>query len=138
LALLGRHFPELAATLAGAPATRAVAFRGSPGHIRKPIGPGWALVGDAGLFRDPITAHGISDAFRDAELLAEAIVARRPADYAARRDAMAADIVRLTHRIAALDWTAEEIRALHVDLNRAMKANLAQVAAFGAAVSQAA
>jgi flavin-dependent dehydrogenase len=137
-ALLGRHFPELAATLAGAPATHAVTFRGSPGHMREAIGPGWALVGDAGLFRDPITAHGISDAFRDAELLAEAIIARRPTDYAARRDAMAADIVRLTHRIAALDWTAEEIRALHVDLNRAMKANLAQVSAFGAAVSQAA
>lgn len=137
-ALLGRHFPDLAATLDGAPGTRAVLFRGSPGHVREAIGPGWALVGDAGLFRDPITAHGISDAFRDAELLAEAIVAGRPAEYATRRDAMAAGIVRLTHRIAALNWTAEEIRALHVDLNRAMKANLAQVAAFGGVPSQAA
>ncbi|MCA9671826.1 MAG: NAD(P)/FAD-dependent oxidoreductase, partial [Myxococcales bacterium] len=41
--------------------------------VRKPYGPGWALVGDAGYFRDPITAQGISDALRDAELLARAI-----------------------------------------------------------------
>lgn len=40
---------------------------------RKPFGPGWALVGDAGLTLDPITAAGITDAFRDAELLADAV-----------------------------------------------------------------
>lgn len=44
-----------------------------PNFFRKPYGPGWALVGDAGYHKDPITAHGVSDAFRDAELLAEAI-----------------------------------------------------------------
>ena len=41
--------------------------------FRKPYGPGWALVGDAGYHKDPIEAQGISDAFRDAELLANAI-----------------------------------------------------------------
>jgi flavin-dependent dehydrogenase len=41
--------------------------------FRKPYGPGWALVGDAGYHKDPITARGISDAFRDAELLADAV-----------------------------------------------------------------
>jgi len=41
--------------------------------FRKPYGPGWALVGDAGYQKDPITGYGISDAFRDAELLAAAI-----------------------------------------------------------------
>jgi 2-polyprenyl-6-methoxyphenol hydroxylase-like FAD-dependent oxidoreductase len=46
---------------------------GLPNRIRRPIGPGWALVGDAGYYRDPITAHGMTDAFRDAELLARAI-----------------------------------------------------------------
>ena len=34
---------------------------------RRAGGPGWALVGDAGYFRDPLTAHGITDALRDAE-----------------------------------------------------------------------
>lgn len=44
-----------------------------PNFFRRPYGPGWALVGDAGVYKDPITAQGITDAFRDAELLAHAI-----------------------------------------------------------------
>ena len=44
-----------------------------PNHVREAHGPGWALVGDAGYHRDPITGHGITDAFRDAELLADAL-----------------------------------------------------------------
>ena len=48
--------------------------RGSiPGFVRVPGGPGWALVGDSGFTKDPISAHGISDAFRDAELVAAAV-----------------------------------------------------------------
>jgi flavin-dependent dehydrogenase len=43
-----------------------------PNYFRKPYGPGWALVGDAGYHRDFITGHGINDAIRDAELVAEA------------------------------------------------------------------
>jgi flavin-dependent dehydrogenase len=39
----------------------------TPNFFRKPYGPGWALVGDAGYIKDPITARGIRDAFRDAE-----------------------------------------------------------------------
>lgn len=44
-----------------------------PNFYRRPYGPGWALVGDAGYVKDPITGLGISDAFRDAELLADAL-----------------------------------------------------------------
>jgi 2-polyprenyl-6-methoxyphenol hydroxylase-like FAD-dependent oxidoreductase len=77
---------------------RAERWRGSgdlPNFFRTPYGPGWALVGDAGYRRGPIPARGISDAFRDAELLAEAVEAgfsgRRPleetlADYEQRRN----------------------------------------------------
>jgi 2-polyprenyl-6-methoxyphenol hydroxylase-like FAD-dependent oxidoreductase len=46
---------------------------GVPGYFRKPYGRGWALVGDAGYNRDPITAQGISDAFIDAEMIAGAL-----------------------------------------------------------------
>jgi 2-polyprenyl-6-methoxyphenol hydroxylase-like FAD-dependent oxidoreductase len=46
---------------------------GVPGYLRKPYGKGWVLVGDASYNRDPITAQGISDAFIDAENLAEAL-----------------------------------------------------------------
>jgi 2-polyprenyl-6-methoxyphenol hydroxylase-like FAD-dependent oxidoreductase len=44
-----------------------------PNFVRRSAGPGWALVGDSGYHRDPITGHGITDAFRDAELLATAL-----------------------------------------------------------------
>jgi flavin-dependent dehydrogenase len=44
-----------------------------PNRFRKPYGPGWALVGDAGYVKDPINARGISDAFHSADLLSEAI-----------------------------------------------------------------
>lgn len=56
-------------------ATREAPFAGAavPNYFRKPYGPGWALVGDAGYNRDFITAQGILDAFRDAELCATAI-----------------------------------------------------------------
>jgi flavin-dependent dehydrogenase len=44
-----------------------------PGYLRTPFGPGWALVGDAGYNKDPITAQGITDAFHDAERCTDAI-----------------------------------------------------------------
>jgi len=46
-----------------------------PNAFRRPFGPGWALVGDAGLVMDPITGQGIADAFRDADLLSDALEA---------------------------------------------------------------
>ncbi len=47
-----------------------------PNFVRAAHGPGWALVGDAGYHRDPLPAQGISDAFRDAQALAEALPRR--------------------------------------------------------------
>ena len=44
-----------------------------PNFYRKPYGPGWALVGDAGCHKDPCFALGICDAFRDVDLLADAL-----------------------------------------------------------------
>jgi flavin-dependent dehydrogenase len=44
-----------------------------PNFLRRPVGPGWALVGDAGCHKDPMMAHGICDAFRDADFLSTAI-----------------------------------------------------------------
>ena len=44
-----------------------------PNFLRKPYGPGWALVGDAGAHKDPFLALGMCDAFRDADLLAAAL-----------------------------------------------------------------
>ena len=93
---------------------RAERFRGTPdlpAYFRKPYGPGWALVGDAGLLLDPITGQGIGDAFRDAELLAGAVVAGlgggRPlatalAGYQRARDREARPMYDFTARLAAL------------------------------------
>ncbi|HUP73026.1 MAG TPA: NAD(P)/FAD-dependent oxidoreductase [Acidimicrobiales bacterium] len=68
---LRRSSPSLAERVERAtitsPVRAAVRF---PNHVRQAAGRGWALVGDAGYHRDPITGHGITDAFRDAELLA--------------------------------------------------------------------
>ena len=65
--------PDFAERLRGA--TREAPFAGAavPNYFRKPYGPGWALVGDAGYNKDFITAQGILDAFRDAELCATAL-----------------------------------------------------------------
>ena len=63
--------PDFAARIRGA--KREARFSGTAvaNYFRKPYGPGWALVGDAGYNKDFITAQGISDAFRDAELCAD-------------------------------------------------------------------
>src|SRR5262249_35548194 len=67
--------PSLAERLAAATAPAGVrTFGGYPGYMRRPWGAGWALVGDAGHWKDPISAHGLSDALRDSELLARAII----------------------------------------------------------------
>lgn len=66
--------PEFAARVRAG--KREEPFAGSvdvPNFFRKPWGPGWALVGDAGYMKDPTTGLGIADAFRDAELLADAL-----------------------------------------------------------------
>lgn len=66
--------PALAERLrAGTRETRFFGTGDIPNFFRNPYGPGWALVGDAGYHKDPIGAQGISDAFRDAEYLSEAI-----------------------------------------------------------------
>jgi 2-polyprenyl-6-methoxyphenol hydroxylase-like FAD-dependent oxidoreductase len=72
--LLRRAAPELAARLeAGRRTTPVTGMLRAPNQLRRAHGPGWALVGDAGYHRDPITGHGLSDAYRDAELLTDAL-----------------------------------------------------------------
>jgi geranylgeranyl reductase family protein len=48
---------------------------------RRACGPGWALLGDAAGFADPVTGEGIYYALRSAELFAECYLAGRPEDY---------------------------------------------------------
>jgi 2-polyprenyl-6-methoxyphenol hydroxylase-like FAD-dependent oxidoreductase len=100
-------------------------FAGAPGHMRQSYGSGWALVGDAGYFKDPLTAHGITDALRDAELLASAVIDGRPdglAGYQAERDALSRALFHITDSIASFQWSLEEVKELHAELSAAMKA----------------
>ncbi|HUS13596.1 MAG TPA: NAD(P)/FAD-dependent oxidoreductase [Chloroflexia bacterium] len=64
------HFAER--VYAGRRAEKWIGTAELPNILRRPHGPGWALVGDAGFHKDPVTANGISDAFCDAQLLADA------------------------------------------------------------------
>jgi flavin-dependent dehydrogenase len=91
-----------------------------PNFFRRPYGPGWALVGDAGYHKDPSTAQGISDAFRDAELLAAALDAgfagRRPldealAEYERERNEASLPMYDYTCQFATLD-PPPEMRSL--------------------------
>src|SRR6185369_13935599 len=65
--------PEFAERVRGAKREERISGTAVPNYFRKPYGAGWALVGDAGYNKDFITAQGISDAFRDAELCANAL-----------------------------------------------------------------
>ncbi len=99
-------------------------FMGSgelPNFYRKPYGPGWALVGDAGYHKDPYLAQGITDAFRDAELLSEAIDAglsgrRRLAealgDYERLRNEESLPSYELNYQFASLTPPSPEMQQL--------------------------
>ena len=92
-----------------------------PGFFRKPYGPGWALVGDAGYNKDFITAQGIQDAFRDAELCAtaldESFSGARPFDeamaaYRTTRDDDVMPMYEFTAQLASLDPPTPEMQQL--------------------------
>jgi len=124
--LMEEAFPELAARLrTGHLSGRLRGFGGVVGYYRRPWGPGWALVGDAGHFRDPITTHGISDAFRDAECIARVLDGTSTlAEYEDVRNRVTAALFDVTERIASYDWTMEEIRAHLRGVSSAMKAEM--------------
>jgi len=103
-----------------------------PAGIRVPHGPGWALAGDAGLVLDPVSAHGISNALRDAELLARAVVdglggggpggcgpgglGAALARYHRQRDAAARPMFDLTAQTARLGPVSRAERLLYGSL----------------------
>ncbi|MCB1375775.1 MAG: FAD-dependent monooxygenase [Rhodobacteraceae bacterium] len=122
--------PGIAADLIrSAGAERLRRFAGAPGHIRDCAGPGWALVGDAGCFMDPATAHGMTEALLDAGRLASSWIAGQETldDYRDRRRAQVGTIFAITQRIASFDWNLDDLTALHRDLNEAMRSELADI-----------
>jgi flavin-dependent dehydrogenase len=105
-------------------------FPGVPGFLRQPWGRGWALVGDASHFKDPLTTHGMTDALRDAELLARAILATdgAPEDlahelavYQDTRDRLSRRLLEAADRAAAFRWELPELRELLLEISAAMR-----------------
>jgi flavin-dependent dehydrogenase len=109
----------------------------TPNQLRTAHGPGWALVGDAGYHRDAVTGHGLSDAYRDAELLAVALdqAVRGDTDestalagYQRRRDRALREVFELTCALAAYPPVPEFVD-LQRQLSRAIDTEAAEVAA---------
>jgi flavin-dependent dehydrogenase len=127
----GRVAPDWAEALRDAEQVEPLhGFAGVHGYLRQPWGRGWALVGDASHFKDPLTTHGMTDALRDAELLARAVLAaasgtttseRALADYHDTRDALVRPLHELADQAAGYAWTLDELRALLLDLSAAMR-----------------
>jgi 2-polyprenyl-6-methoxyphenol hydroxylase-like FAD-dependent oxidoreductase len=113
--------PDFADRLRSARREERFAGMAVPGYFRKPFGPGWTLVGDAGYNKDFITAQGIQDAFRDAELcvraLDETYSGRRPfqaamADYQAARDEHVMPMYEFTAELASLEPPPPELQQI--------------------------
>ncbi|GAA3633280.1 NAD(P)/FAD-dependent oxidoreductase [Microlunatus ginsengisoli] len=138
LGALEEHVPGLAEKVRAGTVTEPLRGAiGLPNHVRQAAGPGWALVGDAGYHRDPITGHGMTDAFRDAELLAEAadLALQEPSAEAAamttyerQRDAALAETFRITRELGAFP-PPDRFASLQTELSRALDVEAQQLAA---------
>jgi flavin-dependent dehydrogenase len=134
--------PAIAQRVAAGRAPAGVrSFSGHPGFLRRAWGPGWALVGDAGSWKDPISTHGITDALRDAELLSRAIVASVSGEFTERealsgyqtvRDRLTLPLLMTADAVSAYDWSDDEITALLRDLSSSMASEVEVIVAFGA------
>jgi 2-polyprenyl-6-methoxyphenol hydroxylase-like FAD-dependent oxidoreductase len=136
--------PEFAERIASA--TRVDRFMGGgvPNFFRVPFGPGWALVGDAGYTKDPITAQGISDAFQNAERCAAAIdqalsrertYTEAMTDYHHQRDEASLPIYEFTTQMAKLEPPPPEFQALLAATSRSQPAMDAFVSVTTGAMS---
>jgi 2-polyprenyl-6-methoxyphenol hydroxylase-like FAD-dependent oxidoreductase len=138
--IVAESAPDLLPRLAAAESPRSLrTFRGRPGFLRRSWGPGWALVGDAGYFKDPLSSHGLTDAFRDAELLARAVAdvvldgadeREALAGYQLTRDAVAGEMLDVADAIGGHRWTDAEIPSLLLRLNAAANEGLETLSAL--------
>jgi 2-polyprenyl-6-methoxyphenol hydroxylase-like FAD-dependent oxidoreductase len=113
--------PEFAARIRAAKRADRFAGMAVPNYFRKPFGPGWVLVGDAGYNKDFITAQGIQDAFRDAErsvdALHETFSGARSfddamGDYQSARDQHVLPIYEFTANLATQEPPSAEMQQL--------------------------
>lgn len=138
--VLGEASPDALARVTAAELHRPLrGYPGLSGWLRRPWGPGWALVGDAGSFKDPWAAHGLTDALRDAELLALALdgALADPRDerahlagYERARDELSLPIFAAAEGLGSFSWTLDELAQHHLALSEAMQREVAAIEAF--------
>ena len=130
-AIVRETAPAILTSLSTAALSPYRAFAGHPGFLRPAWGPGWALVGDAGYFKDPITAHGITDALRDAELLARAVLHDTDAalaEYQTVRDRLSLGLFAISEEIASYTWDMFRLQSLHKSLSEEMMREVSYIA----------
>lgn len=133
--------PDIADVLAdGGPPVRVRGFAGVPGTARQAWGPGWALVGDAGYWTDPLGAHGITGALRDAELAARAMHdvlggSRSEPDaghwFQEQRDRLSAELFEVLDELCAYRWGAARVDELLRAVSASMRPELEAITALG-------
>jgi flavin-dependent dehydrogenase len=126
-----------------ASARRAERFFGTadlPFHYRDAFGDGWALVGDAGHHKDPILARGITDAFRDAEGLADAVASGLACGttlqaslraWSLDRDSATRDLYEFTYRLSLLRKPSPQMERVY----EAARTNAAVASRFHGVIS---
>ena len=119
---IAQSAPEVAAKLSEARLDGKLRFfPGMRGFVRHPWGDGWALVGDAGYMTDPITAHGITNALRDADILARTVAdGASLADYQMARDDLSLKFFEISDRVASLDWDIPTVQQYHRMMSQEM------------------
>ena len=109
------------------------------GYLRIANGPGWALVGDAGHWMDPISTHGMTSALRDSELLADSILtdsltaSPKTSSYQHIRDRISLPMLRTSDEIASFRWDLTRIRVLLRRMSSAMTDEVEALALLGPA-----
>ncbi|MFI5894067.1 NAD(P)/FAD-dependent oxidoreductase [Actinoplanes sp. NPDC051513] len=122
----------LAATTGGAgdrlaqarPPGRLHTWIGRPSYLRQAHGPGWALIGDAGSFLDPLSTHGITDALRDAEILARCFTRTGTVDDLDEFATVRSTMFDVVDRIAGYGWDLPQLRTHLLSLSAAMSTEL--------------
>lgn len=132
--------PSFAERLHGAKREAKFAGAAVPNYFRKPFGPGWVLVGDAGYLKDPITAQGIFNAWTDAERTTAALTTHltgaRPfddamADAQRQRDESVLAMYEFTCQLASFEPPTPEVQRLFGAIHRSQASmdGFAQMAA---------
>lgn len=138
--LLARLDSRISDLVAAPPVGSVRLFRGLPAKLRR-----WALVGDAGWWKDPLSTYGITDALRDAELLAAAVVAGSASEraaatalagYQAQRDRTALAMHCIVDRLASHEWDLEEVRRLLRELSSVMADEVEAILSFDVALAR--